>query len=286
VGGDLQNARLARSLRVPQTPKIQLHLVIFWDRIVCKSTSLKIKKFNNNNMIIVKCLGYKNDVLRFTDDIVSNVEELKRVVSERLCIDHANIIIMLKGKEIVDTEQIRSGMKLIGIIKKSSVKSKIAPPPIEVDEQIVLHEIPKDCIGYPKSCSFYGRKDSDGYCSLCYKRKLRDENGSKRSNNEVNSNPDDIVVGSDVKRHKPSIAPPPVKMSTSTTTQTDLEKCWNCNRRIGLLGFDCKCGYKYCGLHRHPEDHSCTYDYKSMQRELLKKTLSSCAIEQNKVDRI
>ena len=46
----------------------------------------------------------------------------------------------------------------------------------------------------------------------------------------------------------------------------DKSKCWFCGKkswpwcwqlhmhvRVGLLGFECRCGYTFCGKHRHAE---------------------------------
>ena len=40
-------------------------------------------------------------------------------------------------------------------------------------------------------------------------------------------------------------------------------KCNKCNKKIGLIIFECKCNGKYCSLHKYPEMHECSYDYKS-----------------------
>tara|TARA_Y100000590_G_scaffold1649_1_gene2083 strand:+ start:31978 stop:32190 length:213 start_codon:yes stop_codon:yes gene_type:complete len=46
-----------------------------------------------------------------------------------------------------------------------------------------------------------------------------------------------------------------------------------CKKKIGLLGFECKCGNIYCSKHRHAEDHECTYDHKSKERNILENKL-------------
>ncbi|OXB71457.1 UNVERIFIED_CONTAM: hypothetical protein H355_007988 [Colinus virginianus] len=48
-------------------------------------------------------------------------------------------------------------------------------------------------------------------------------------------------------------------------------RCWQCNRKIGLVGFQCRCGYYYCGEHRYADRHACAFDYKTYEREHLKK---------------
>jgi predicted nucleic acid binding AN1-type Zn finger protein len=41
-------------------------------------------------------------------------------------------------------------------------------------------------------------------------------------------------------------------------------RCIICNKKIGLLGFECKCSpnIKFCAEHRLPENHGCTFDHK------------------------
>jgi len=48
-------------------------------------------------------------------------------------------------------------------------------------------------------------------------------------------------------------------------------KCYKCNRKVGLLGFKCRCGNIFCSGHRHSEDHNCPIDYKQLHREKIKK---------------
>jgi hypothetical protein len=49
-------------------------------------------------------------------------------------------------------------------------------------------------------------------------------------------------------------------------------RCNKCNKKVGLLGFDCRCGGIYCGKHRHSNEHNCTFDFKSMELQRLKKS--------------
>lgn len=44
-----------------------------------------------------------------------------------------------------------------------------------------------------------------------------------------------------------------------------------CKKKLGLLGFECRCKKQFCGQHRDAEVHSCEHDYKSdAKKELLK----------------
>ena len=43
-----------------------------------------------------------------------------------------------------------------------------------------------------------------------------------------------------------------------------------CRRRLGLDAFECRCGLRFCPLHRLPADHECTFDYKAEQMRRLR----------------
>lgn len=53
--------------------------------------------------------------------------------------------------------------------------------------------------------------------------------------------------------------------------QANRNRCFSCSKKVGLLGFECRCGYVYCSSHRHANDHKCTFDYAAMDRERLAK---------------
>jgi hypothetical protein len=44
-----------------------------------------------------------------------------------------------------------------------------------------------------------------------------------------------------------------------------------CKRKLKLTAFPCKCGQRYCDKHRIPEDHSCSFNFKREQQDLLNK---------------
>lgn len=50
-------------------------------------------------------------------------------------------------------------------------------------------------------------------------------------------------------------------------------RCPVCNKKMGLMPFECKCGKKFCILHKDPESHNCTYDFKGKSKERLTEQL-------------
>ncbi|KAH1082947.1 hypothetical protein J1N35_022708 [Gossypium stocksii] len=48
-------------------------------------------------------------------------------------------------------------------------------------------------------------------------------------------------------------------------------RCESCNKKLGLMGFTCRCGKGFCQFHRYPLEHSCNYDFKKAGRRGLAK---------------
>lgn len=40
---------------------------------------------------------------------------------------------------------------------------------------------------------------------------------------------------------------------------------------VSLAGFECRCGGLYCSLHRYSDKHECTFNYKEMAQEQIRK---------------
>ncbi|XP_075885460.1 AN1-type zinc finger protein 5-like [Nelusetta ayraudi] len=48
-------------------------------------------------------------------------------------------------------------------------------------------------------------------------------------------------------------------------------RCFMCRKKVGLTGFDCRCGNLFCGLHRYSDQHRCPYDYKAEAADKIRK---------------
>ena len=44
-----------------------------------------------------------------------------------------------------------------------------------------------------------------------------------------------------------------------------------CRKKVGLTGFECRCGGLFCSLHRYSDKHDCTFNYKEMAQEQIRK---------------
>lgn len=62
--------------------------------------------------------------------------------------------------------------------------------------------------------------------------------------------------------------------------KTKINRCAHpeCKKKLGLLGFDCRCKKQFCSTHRAAEAHECEYDFKSDGKKELLKYMSSPVI--------
>ncbi len=60
----------------------------------------------------------------------------------------------------------------------------------------------------------------------------------------------------------------------------------DCKMKLGLLGFDCRCGQKFCATHRYPDTHQCTFDHRGAAKAVLNASLQSCVADKLGGDRV
>ena len=49
------------------------------------------------------------------------------------------------------------------------------------------------------------------------------------------------------------------------------KRCGECNKKLKLIDYVCKCEIRFCIRHKHPENHTCNFDHKRKFKEQLKK---------------
>ncbi|KAK5900538.1 hypothetical protein CgunFtcFv8_025489 [Champsocephalus gunnari] len=58
---------------------------------------------------------------------------------------------------------------------------------------------------------------------------------------------------------------------TPEPTKPKKSRCFLCRKKLGLIGFDCRCGNLFCGIHRYSDKHNCPYDYRAEAANKIRK---------------
>ncbi|KAG1364240.1 putative Zinc finger A20 and AN1 domain-containing stress-associated protein 8 [Cocos nucifera] len=158
-------------------------------------------------------------------------------------------------------------------------------------------EGPRLCIN---NCGFFGSAATMNMCSKCHKdMMLKQEqaksaassmgsivNGSSGGKEPIVSGNVDMVAGSvDLK----AISSQPSDALVSgedeeTKTKEVPNRCNACRKRVGLMGFSCRCGNLFCAVHRYSDKHDCPFDYRTAARDAIAK--ANPVVKAEKLDKI
>ncbi|XP_053605884.1 AN1-type zinc finger protein 6 isoform X2 [Plodia interpunctella] len=154
-------------------------------------------------------------------------------------------------------------------------------------------------------CGFYGNPSTDGLCSVCFKEALKKKQQppattpSPVSAPFVPAAPTPLAAAAPTVPALPTLTTLPQQQAhsdkleeesgagtsgTSTgTSDTDADdkdpskdkkkknRCAVCRKKVGLTGFECRCGGLFCAVHRYSDKHECSFDYRELGAQEIRR---------------
>lgn len=172
--------------------------------------------------------------------------------------------------------------------KQDTVETNCQPP-----------EGPVPCTN---NCGFFGSAVTLGMCSKCYRDfVLTQANTSSAKAAEsavaVSASQELLVEqrpgaqrahieSTFLTPHMPVAQPEAAGASVSgqDPSRPKPNRCFSCKKRVGLTGFECRCGNLFCSSHRYSDKHSCPFDYKTAGRDAIAK--ANPVVKADKVNKI
>eukprot|EP00049_Salpingoeca_infusionum_P005662 m.95096 g.95096 ORF g.95096 m.95096 type:complete len:183 (+) comp13039_c0_seq1:206-754(+) len=161
-----------------------------------------------------------------------------------------------------------------------------ATPPTNKKAKMADQQQAAEPIQCAAGCGFFGNPVTENFCSKCYRDR-------RQQQDQPQTQAPAAMVGLDQLEKDLAQAQSPAKVAVASPAPAPTEetedavssakavaaspkkkkksRCHVCKTKLGMLGFECKCSGLFCSKHRHADQHECSFDFASHDREQLRK---------------